>query len=188
MRVIAALAVAAVSGCGVHVSTGESSTLTPQQSRAQVLDAGAEIAATLNLPVLRAVFWHASCNDQGRAPFRGQLRISYPPAASRRESEIQIAAMITRLTATGWSADPDFHSHSPAVRKNGVTAVFRGQNASVASRAIEVIGQCRDVTTATESIPMGFTSPTFQSPPPVPGPVPYSQPPGTAGPIGKARS
>jgi hypothetical protein len=32
-----------------------------------------EIVGTLDLKVVEAFFWHSSCNDQGEAPFGGQI-------------------------------------------------------------------------------------------------------------------
>lgn len=122
--------------------------LTPEQSRAQVIDAATEIVSALHLPVLRAAFWHGACRDSGAGPFRGQMRISYPLAASAGRAQTEIAEMVTKLIGNGWSADPDFRSHSPALTKANVVAIFRSQNAGISTRGIEVIGECRDVTTA----------------------------------------
>ena len=144
-RVAACGAVAALAGCAA-VMPEPVAPLTPAQSRALVMDAAAEIVSTLNLPVMRAAFRHSSCNDQGQAPFRGRVRITYPAAAGAAESESEIADMIQRLTDTGWSADTGFHSHSPVLRKSGITAILRDRNASVPTRAVEVLGECRDVT------------------------------------------
>lgn len=144
-RVVACGAVAALAGCAA-MTPEPMAPLTPAQSRALVMDAAAEVVATLKLPVLRAVFWHASCNDQGQAPFRGQVRITYPAGAGAAEYESEMAGMIRRLTDTGWSADPGFHSHSPVVTKSGITAILRDRNASMPTRAVEVLGECRDVT------------------------------------------
>lgn len=140
--IVAAAALAALTGCGLPMSqTGPPSA---DQSRAQVLGAARELVATLRLPVLQAAFWRAACGDGGRPPFRAQVRISYPRAAGYAQSEAEIAAMIRRLTETGWTAEPGFPSHSRALAKNGITALFRGQNASVSTRAVEVIGDCED--------------------------------------------
>lgn len=148
----AAAAVAALTGCGVIMSDVDavSDPLTPEQSRAQVVDAATEIVTTLHLPVLRAAFLRDSCNDQGLPPFRGRVRISYPRADTYRRSEAEIADMIELLAAQGWADNPDFHSHSRAVAKNNVTAVFQNQNASVVDRAIDVLGECRDITTPSQ--------------------------------------
>ena len=144
-RVVACGAVTALAGCAAMMPEPVAP-LTPVQSRALVMDAAAEIVSTLNLPVVRAAFWHSSCNDQGQAPFRGQVRITYPASATAEGSESQIGAMIRQLTDTGWSADPGFRSHSPVLTKSGVTAILRDRNASMPTRAVEVLGECRDVT------------------------------------------
>ncbi len=145
----AAAAAAALNGCGVYMSDIDavSDPLTPDESRAQVVDAAAEIVTTLNLTVLRTAFWRASCNDAGLPPFRGHVRITYPRADTSARSEAEISTMIELLKAQGWADNPDFHSHSRATTKNKVTAIFQNQNASVVDRAIDVIGECRDITT-----------------------------------------
>lgn len=151
-RLLAAAIAAALSGCGVYMSDVDavSDPLMPDQSRAQVVDAATEIITALNLPVLRMAFWRASCNDQGLPPFRGQIRITYPRADGYARSDAEIADMIELLAAKGWSDDPDFHTHSRAIAKNNVTAVFQKQNASVVDRGIDVFGECRDITTASQ--------------------------------------
>lgn len=143
---------AALPGCGVDMSDVDavSDPLTPDQSRAQVVDAATEILTTLHLPVLRTAFWRASCNDAGLPPFRGHVRITYPRADTYARSDAEIADMIELLAAQGWADDPDFRSHSRAVAKDNVTAVFQNQNASVVDRAIEVLGECRDITTPSQ--------------------------------------
>lgn len=148
LAVATAMAVA-LSGCGVHMSGIDRARepMTPDQSRAQVIHAAKEIVTALNLPVLEAAFWSDSCSAGGRPPFRGRIRIAYPRAGSYEQSKTEIADMMDRLAATGWSDNPDFHSHSPAFTKNHVTAVLHHQNASVVNRNIEVIGECRDWTT-----------------------------------------
>lgn len=125
--------------------------LTPEQSKTQVMDAAHEIVSALKLDVVEAAFWHASCNDQGDPPFRGQMRVAYPPAASFAESDAQIAGMVQKLRAAGWVGDPDFHSHGTALTKNNVVAVFGPQNVSNPNRDIELFGECRDTTTTKDN-------------------------------------
>ncbi|MCV7177571.1 hypothetical protein CG716_27890 [Mycolicibacterium sphagni] len=125
-----------------------SNPLTPEQSRTQVMDAAHDILGTLNnLQVVEAFFWRGSCNDQGDPPFRGEMRIAYPPAASFAESESQIAQMVDQLRHAGWGSDPDFHSHGTVLTKGNVVAIFGPQNVSTPNRDIQLLGECRDVTT-----------------------------------------
>ncbi|MCV7229963.1 hypothetical protein [Mycolicibacterium komossense] len=125
--------------------------LTPDQSRAQVMDAGREVVTTLDLHVVDGAFWHASCNDQGDPPFRGQLRIAYPAAPTFDDSKAQIAQMTDHLKASGWTGDPDFQSHGTVLQKNNVVAVFGPQNASDPNPEVMFYGECRDVTTTKET-------------------------------------
>ncbi len=124
-----------------------SNPVTPEQSRAQVVDAATDLVDTLDLPVIEAFFWHSSCNDQGEAPFRGQIRIAYPPAETFDASSEEIAQMAQRLQDRGWSPDPNFKSHGTVLKKNNVVAVLGPQNASNPNRDIQVYGECRDMTT-----------------------------------------
>ena len=144
-----AIAVALVSGCDAVNSSpsGAPNPMTPEESKSQVVDAAKEIVGTLGLQVVEAVFWHSSCNDQGEAPFRGQIRIAYPPAASLEQSVPEIEEMAQRLESAGWSADSDFRSHGTALEKNKVVAVLGPQNVSTPNRDIQIYGQCRDMTT-----------------------------------------
>ncbi|BBY28131.1 hypothetical protein [Mycolicibacterium sediminis] len=151
---VAVLAAALLSGCGV-VSTmkneGVKNPITPEQSKAQVIDAAKEVVSTLGIEAIRPAFWHASCNDQGEAPFRGQMRIGYPQAGSFEASDAEIASMVQRLESNGWSKAPDFLTHGTALQKNGIVAVFSPQNVSVPTRSLEFFGECSDVTTSKEA-------------------------------------
>jgi len=146
---MAVVAVAFVTGCGVVDSliNGVPDPMTPEQSKAQVLDAARELVGTLDLQVVEAFFWHSSCNDQGEAPFRGQIRIAYPPAPSFEESEAEIRTMAQRLGNAGWMSS-DFLTYGTALEKNNVVAVLGAQNVSTPNRDIQVYGECRDMTTA----------------------------------------
>lgn len=125
--------------------------MTPAQSKAQVVDAAREIVAALNLHVVNASFWRASCNDQGDPPFKGKAIITYPPAPSFEESDAEIAQMVQHLQSLGWTGDPDFHSHGTVLRKNNVVAVFGPQDVSGPNRGIELYGECRDMTTTKQT-------------------------------------
>ncbi|WP_018598745.1 hypothetical protein [Mycobacterium sp. 155] len=133
------------------MNDGVSNPITPEQSKAQVIDAARDIVGTVDLQVVDAVFWHGSCNDQGDAPFQGKMRIAHPLAASLEAADAEDAQMIQRLEASGWTTDSAFNTHSTALKKNGVTAVFRPQNSAVATRGIDLYGECRDVTTTKQT-------------------------------------
>jgi hypothetical protein len=146
---VATLVVALISGCdAVNPLKDVPNPLTPEQSKAQVVDAAKDVVGTLDLQVVEAVFWHSSCNDQGDPPFRGQVRLAYPQASSADQSDDEIAKMVQRLENSGWSADSEFRSHGTVLKKNNVVAVLGPQNASVPNRDIQLYGECRDVTTA----------------------------------------
>jgi hypothetical protein len=137
------------SGCGtVNSPRGHvSNPLTPEQSKAQVVDAAREIVAATNLHVVSASFERASCNDDGVAPFRGVVSISYPLAPGFEQSDAEVAKMVQHLQSLGWTSDPDFHSHGSVLKKNSVVAVFGSQDASTPFRGIDIYGECLDMTT-----------------------------------------
>lgn len=145
----AALVVALVSGCDRMnpFGSGVSDPLTPEESKAQVMDAAREIVRTLDIEVKSAFFRPASCNDQGEPPFRGRIVIRFPKAASFEESDREIAEMVQRLKNNGWETPADFHTHGSALQKNNVTAEIGGQTVSSRSRSIHILGECRDMTT-----------------------------------------
>jgi hypothetical protein len=131
---------------------GVSNPLTPEQSKAQVIDAGREIVHTLGLEAIKPAFWHESCNDQGDPPFEGKMRIGYPRAASLQASDAEIADMVRRLKGIGWtSPSDDVHTHGTALEKNGVTAIFYGQNVADSTQSLVIEGECRDVTTTKQT-------------------------------------
>jgi hypothetical protein len=150
--VLALVTVAAIpiGGCekvSSMTNGGVSDPLTPDQSKAQVIDAAKEIVRILDLEPVEPAFWRASCNDQGDAPFRGQMRIGYPLTSSPEASQTAIAHMAERLQANGWTTASDFASHGTTLQKNGVVAVFGPQAAGDATQSLELFGECRDVTT-----------------------------------------
>jgi hypothetical protein len=130
---------------------GVSDPLTPEQSKALVIDAANDIVSTLDLQAIEPAFWHASCNDQGDPPFRGQMRIGYPVAASYDASEAEVAQMVQRLQNKGWTTDSEFKSHGATLQKNGVVVVLGPQSAGDATRSVELFGECRDVTTTKDT-------------------------------------
>ena len=147
---LAAVAVALTSGCDAVGALGNddvSDSLTPEQAKSQVIDAAKSAVTVLDLEPIKAVLWLASCNDQGDAPFRGRMRISYPLAATPDASGTQIAEMVRRLQDAGWSTPTDFATHGSALRKDGVVLAFEPQSVADTTRGIQVYGECRDVTT-----------------------------------------
>ncbi len=128
-------------------AAGVPNPMTPEQSKAQVVDAARDIVRDLNLHVVEAFFWHSSCNDQGDPPFQGEMRIAYPPTSSYEASVAEIAKMVQRLQSLGWTGDPNLHSHGTVLKKNNVIAHFDPQTVDVPAQAIRLLGECRDVTT-----------------------------------------
>ncbi len=148
------LAVTALtSGCDAvsSKSNGVSDPLTPEQSKAQVVDAAREIVQTLKLDASAVVFRRSSCNDQHEAPFRGVVRIKYPLAPSFEASGSEVEQMVQQLKSNGWGEDTDFKTHASSLAKNKVVAVFNPQAKGTVNRSIELYGECRDVTTTKDT-------------------------------------
>ena len=156
MKMIMATVVVAatLSACGTvnWMTVRVSSPVTPQESKAQVIDAAHDIASILDLDVVEALFSDASCSDNGQGPFRGFVRIGYPKATSATTSDAEIAQMAQKLQNQGWREDSDFLNQGTALQKNEVEVVFHRQNISNPGRSIVLYGQCRDVTTTTDTI------------------------------------
>ncbi|MDV3125714.1 hypothetical protein M1247_12375 [Mycobacterium sp. 21AC1] len=121
--------------------------MTPEESKAQVVDAARDLAHTVGIDGMTASFQSESCNDQGEAPFRGSVHMSYPVAEDLQKAEAERAAMIGKLQAHGWSTDSEFRTHGAALHKDNVTAVVYPQNVTSQARIITIYGECRDVTT-----------------------------------------
>ncbi|OBK65813.1 hypothetical protein A5654_19180 [Mycolicibacterium fortuitum] len=67
------LLVGVLVGCGGGIAVTEP--MTPQQARAQVIDAGKELVRDLGLRgnLVETVFSYESCTDDNKGPFRGKL-------------------------------------------------------------------------------------------------------------------
>ncbi|MDH6194385.1 hypothetical protein M2272_001006 [Mycobacterium frederiksbergense] len=141
---------ALISGCGLMNPEGVRNPISPEESKAQVVDLAREVVHTLNLNVLSADFRHSPCNDDGVAPYRGEVVITYPLAASMDASDAEVAAMIEQLRSNGWTDDPDFHSHASVLTKNNVVIELDPQTVSDRKRGITLRGECRDITTSTK--------------------------------------
>jgi hypothetical protein len=142
--------------CGMvrNISEGVYHPMTPEQSKAQVVDAAREIVGLLGLKVSSANFHRESCNDQGQPPFRGIVELDYDHAPTLEESQAEIQRMLAVLKRHGWSDQSDFHSHSPHVTKQGVTAIFDPYSpVQNWGGSVEIDGECRDMTTKRNTLP-----------------------------------
>ncbi|WP_245843013.1 hypothetical protein [Mycolicibacterium vulneris] len=137
-----------------NLSEGVSNPMTPEQSKAQVVNAAREIATTLGLKAVSGHFSRDSCNDQAVAPFRGIVGLAYDHAPTLEASKAEIQQMIATLKQHGWGAPGDFHTHASAVSKQGVTAVFDPYSpVQNSGGSITIYGECRDMTTKANMLP-----------------------------------
>jgi hypothetical protein len=146
MRKVAASTIIALpltlAGCGDIVLDP----ISPQQARAEVVDAARDIVTTLHADVVWARFSYESCNDQGEPPFRGEAKVSFWMPGISHDQPVNPQTVIKALVADGWSTDSDFISHAPTLRKDKVNIIL-----TVAPRPagnghawVDVDGQCRD--------------------------------------------
>ncbi|OBJ95358.1 hypothetical protein A5638_19780 [Mycolicibacterium fortuitum] len=143
---IGALLLAGVAvGCG----GGVTDPMSPQQARAQVIDAGKELVRDLGLRgnLVETVFSYESCTDDNKGPFRGKLAMVFWMPGADRSTALDLATLVTALKQHGWQGDPDFHSHSSAtLQKNDVKAeIDLMYVVPLDSHArVTLYGQCRD--------------------------------------------
>ncbi|WP_219858720.1 hypothetical protein [Mycobacterium persicum] len=125
--------------------------LSPQQARAQVVDAASDIINSLHAELTEATFSYESCNDQGEPPFRGVAKVIFwmpgVPHAEAADSQ----TIVKVLVANGWSTDSDFKSHAPTLRNGDINIVLNVVPAQMPpgiernSHAwVEIDGECRD--------------------------------------------
>jgi hypothetical protein len=138
----------ALSACGGGEAVSDP--LTPQGARAQVIDAARDIVTILHAEIAEATFSYESCNDQGDPPFRGAVTLRLWMPGTPHDQAVDPKTVIQSLTSHGWSTNSDFHSHSPAVRKNNIDTIVTvihqpppGQKIG-AHVVAQVDGECRD--------------------------------------------
>jgi hypothetical protein len=154
--VIAGMFAIALQSCSAvrNLNEGVVHPMTPEESKAQVMNAARDIVTTVGLKGVSAYFWHESCNDQGEAPFRGTVRINYDHAPTLEASQAEAQRMVATLKQHGWDGPGDFHTHAPAVSRHDTTAVFDYYSpVQNAGGAITIYGECRDMTTKQRTRP-----------------------------------
>lgn len=135
-----------LSGCSETVSHP----IPPTQARSQVIDASRDIVKALHAEVTEANFSYESCNDQGEAPFRGVVDLSFWMPGVPHNQPADPQAVINGLTADGWSTDSEFVSHGQTLKKNGVNIILTvapqppPSISLVRHVGVKVDGECRD--------------------------------------------
>jgi hypothetical protein len=120
----------------------------PDQAKNQAISAARAIVAALGLSVTQAWVSLSSCNDQGEAPFRGQVTMHYPTGRTVADARAQIQSYLSTLYAAGWQPHPHEAGY---VEKDGVTAIFHAPGPADTVQVITVLGQCRDTFTTKAS-------------------------------------
>jgi hypothetical protein len=140
---IAAMLVAtlAVSGCSDVVTNP----LSPEQARAEVMDAARDIVNTLHADVVSADFFFDSCSDEGRGPYRGRVKFWFWMPADH-STPVPQTAVIEPLTASGWRTNADAKSHAATLTRNGIDAIVTVAPATEGNghAGVDLLGECRD--------------------------------------------
>lgn len=137
---------AALTGCVDAVRNP----MSPQQARAQAVDAARGIVRTLHAQVTEATFSYESCNDQGAPPFRGVAKVAFWLPDVPHNHPADARSVINTLVAGGWSTDSDFKSHAPTLRKDNVNVILTVAPTAPAGvelnshARVDVNGECRD--------------------------------------------
>jgi hypothetical protein len=124
--------------------------MSPQEARRQVIDVSRQVASDLGDQVADAQFGYKSCNDYGKAPFRGHSRLLLWMPGADRTREVTPSIVLDRLQQHGWQTDPDFHSHAATFKRNGVDVSVwvipppKPNEPPIAHVIIDVLGECRD--------------------------------------------
>lgn len=150
VRPIAAVVTAglALAACGGGEPVADP--ITPQQARAEVVDAARDITTILHAQVAEAKFSYESCNDQGDPPFRGTVSLLLWMPGIPHNQPADSKTVIQTLTGHGWSTDSKFVSHSPALRKGEINTIVTVAPPPPAGETLgahviaHVEGQCRD--------------------------------------------
>jgi hypothetical protein len=145
---MAAALVALLSAVGCTDSVANP--ISPQDARRQVIDVSRQVAADLGGEVAKAKFGYESCNDQGDAPFRGHSNLLLWMPGADRTREVPPDTVLNLLRQRGWQADPDFHSHGTAFKRDGtevnvwVIPPPKPNDPPIAHVIVDVFGECRD--------------------------------------------
>lgn len=141
---------ALLAGCGNFVAHP----LSPQQAKDQVIDSARGIVRDLGLTsddLLEATFTYQSCSDDNRGPFRGQVFLAFWIPGADRSRPADAPLVTAPLQQHGWAGDPDFHTHSTALKKGavGLTVDMTSAPPGAAPNGhvmMYVRGECRDQT------------------------------------------
>jgi hypothetical protein len=145
---VAITASVALSACGGGEPVKDP--ITSQQARAEAIDAARDIATILHAEIAEASFSYESCNDQGDPPFRGTVTLRLWMPGVPHNQPVDPKAVIQSLTAHGWSDNPAFVSHSPALRKNNIDTTVTVTHPPPPGETLgahvvaQVDGECRD--------------------------------------------
>jgi hypothetical protein len=121
--------------------------MTPEQSKAQVVDAAKDVGKAVSEPVESAHFSRSSCNDQGDPPYRGIVDIYYAVPSDSAGAAATFDKIKQQLQSAGWGPDSEFKTHGGALKKDSVDAVLYPADASVSKIHVILYGECRDTTT-----------------------------------------
>jgi len=120
--------------------------LIDEQAMAQVIDPARQITKIVGLQNVSGVFGWESCNDQGDAPFRGRVDMSFdvPVGADHNSYFEHIAAT---MIAHGWSdgPPPGMRAFGRVIHADGVMAIIGKSTGTLKDGSVELSGECRNM-------------------------------------------
>jgi hypothetical protein len=121
--------------------------LSDEEAMAQVVEAARHIVRAAVLHDVTGGFVFESCNDQGAPPFRGRVGMSFG-LVSGVEPEEQFSQIAAALVREGWGEGPPSGKcpFGEAVHTETVMAVICAASGVRSRGAIQVIGECRNMT------------------------------------------
>ena len=121
--------------------------LTDEQAKQQVLEPARLFVEVGVLEKVTATYILLSCKNKDEPPYQGAVYLNFALPAPA-ETPRYLAAITAALTERGWTEalPPSKHPGGRTLTKDGVTAAYY-RNLDVAGRgALQIYGECRDVT------------------------------------------
>jgi len=123
---------------------GESTPLTDDQSRAQVVDSARQIVAAARLRDVNGSYVFLSCTNEHDPPYQAALYLNFPLPEMNSFSHVRdiAASMVTH----GWQEAPSSGEHfGLKLTKDGVTSTFHENLDDPRFGTMRIYGECRNM-------------------------------------------
>ncbi|OBF28899.1 hypothetical protein A5724_26130 [Mycobacterium sp. ACS1612] len=124
----------------------EGSTLSDAEAMAQVIEPAREIVRAAGLMDVTGGFAFESCNDQGVAPFRGRVEMSFAVPGGM-EPDDYFSGIALAMVSQGWADGPPPGTCPPGVVVHTATVMAIIDRAAASGRGSATLcGLCRNLT------------------------------------------